>query len=127
MRGRARGNEIGSIIRRGPQLSTPRKFHLERTRGGLARGMLRALGLRPAWCLPLVDTVGQWARMSSRKAADAWASVEADAVYRDARKTSRKRAFRRRKADQSMGKERPRSEYQRMRREDIERKGLGRR
>ena len=94
---------------------------------GLARGMLRALGLRPAWCLPLVDTVGQWARMSSRKAADAWARVEADAVYRDARKTSRKRAFRRRKADQSMGKERPRSEYQRMRREDIERKGLGKR
>ena len=123
MRGRARGNEL----QRGPQFSTPRKFHLERGRGGLARGMLRALGLRPAWCLPLVDTVGQWARMSSRKAADAWARVEADAVYRAASKTSRKRAFRRRKADQSRGKERPRSEYQRMRREDIERKGLGKR
>ena len=118
---------------RGPQFSTPRKFQFRvheqehARRGGLARGMLRALGLRPAWCLPLVDTVGQWARMSSRKAADAWARVEADAVYRAASKTSRKRAFRRRKADQSMGKERPRSEYQRMRREDIERKGLGKR
>ena len=113
---------------RGPQFSTPRKFRVhEHARRGLARGMLRALGLRPAWCLPLVDTVGQWARMSSRKAADAWAGVEADAVYRDARKTSRKRAFRRQKADQSRGKERPRSEYQRMRREDIERKGLGKR
>ena len=96
----------------------------------LARGhshMLRALGLRPAWCLPLVDTVRQWARLSSRKAADAWARVEADAVYFDASKTGHKRAFRRRNADLRRGKVKPRSEYQRIRREDIERRGLGNR
>ena len=90
----------------------------------LAAAMLRAFGLRPTWCLPLVDTVRQWARMSSRNAADAWARVEADAVYFAASKSGRKRALRLRQADQKRGKERPRSEYRRIRREEITRKGL---
>ena len=93
-------------------------------RAGRGRAMLRAFGLRPAWCLPLVDTVRQWARMSSRNAADAWARVEADAVYFAASKSGRKRALRLRLADQKRGKERPRSEYRRIRREEITRRGL---
>ena len=50
--------------------------------------------------------------------------MEADAVYFAASKSGRKRALRMRLADQKRGKERPRSEYRRIRREEITRKGL---
>ena len=112
--------KIGELRLQPPKVP-PLPSPLRASRG---RAMLRAFGLRPAWCLPLVDTVRQWARMSSRNAADAWARVEADAVYFAASKSGRKRALRLRLADQKRGKERPRSEYRRIRREEITRRGL---
>ena len=87
--------------------------------------MLRALGLRPAWCssvsVSAADTLRQWTRrMSSRKLADAWAGVEADAVYFAASKSGRRRAMRMREADQRKGKEKPRAAYRQVRRAGLD-------
>lgn len=79
--------------------------------------ILRRVPFPLAWTVQFLPTLvaPQLSRWMSRRAADAWARVEADSVYFARSRTNRRRAQRMRLADQKQGKQRSKEAYRKVR------------